>query len=223
MGERETVYDRTVRAYLDQLRDVSLEAAARTLGGVFQDRIVILPFFGEEYRVSVERITGPSGKQPTHDICVILCKYLLLCPETPPQKTDWVSFRDFKDSTPLITYFRHDVEHAIASAFSGKPDALNRASRVVGGEGPALEVSCDVAAQFQALPRIPVILLFRDADEEFAANCTVLFESRAESYLDAECLAMVGGQLSYRLQTCEKPLGPVQSFPGAADDEEGRV
>ena len=208
MGKEETAFDQTVRAYLNQLRDVSLETVARTLGAEFEDPDVVLPFFGEEYRVSVERIAGPSGERPTHDICVILCKYLLLCPETTPRRTDWVSFRDFRDSAPLITYFAHDVERTIASAFSGNPDALDRASRDLGGERPALEVSCDVAAQFQALPRVPVVLIFHDSDEEFTATCSVLFESGADRYLDAECLAMVGGQLSYRLQVCGKSWSP---------------
>jgi hypothetical protein len=35
-------------------------------------------------------------------------------------------------------------------------------------------------------------MLFNDADMEFAAQCMVLFERRAEKYLDMECLAMVG-------------------------------
>jgi hypothetical protein len=46
--------------------------------------------------------------------------------------------------------------------------------------------------QFNALPKIPVLLLFNDADEEFPAQCAVLFERRAENFLDMECLAMVG-------------------------------
>jgi hypothetical protein len=35
-------------------------------------------------------------------------------------------------------------------------------------------------------------MLYNDTDDEFAAKCSVLFERRAEAYLDAECLAMVG-------------------------------
>ena len=46
--------------------------------------------------------------------------------------------------------------------------------------------------QFKSLPKIPVLLLFNDSDEEFPAQCTVLFERSAENYLDMECLAMVG-------------------------------
>jgi hypothetical protein len=46
--------------------------------------------------------------------------------------------------------------------------------------------------QFDALPRVPVMLLFNDADDEFPAKSSVIFERRAEHYLDSECLAMVG-------------------------------
>jgi hypothetical protein len=41
-----------------------------------------------------------------------------------------------------------------------------------------------------ALPRISLLLLFNDGDEEFPAKCTVLFQRHAEYYLDPECLAI---------------------------------
>ena len=51
---------------------------------------------------------------------------------------------------------------------------------------------------------IPVIMLYNDADEEFSAKCSVLFESRAEKYLDAECIAMLGRQLFRHLKKALK-------------------
>jgi hypothetical protein len=60
--------------------------------------------------------------------------------------------------------------------------------------------------QFTALPQIPVSMLFKDADEEFVARCAVLFERRAENYLDMECLAMVGMLLfEYLKPAADKP------------------
>jgi len=47
-----------------------------------------------------------------------------------------------------------------------------------------------------ALPKIPILLLFNGADEEFPARCAMLFERRAEKYLDMECLAIAGWALS---------------------------
>ncbi len=57
----------------------------------------------------------------------------------------------------------------------------------------------DLSVQFVALPRIPILLLFNDADVEFGASCLVLFESCAKAFLDPECLAMVGAKLAREL------------------------
>jgi len=43
------------------------------------------------------------------------------------------------------------------------------------------------------------IVLFNDADDEFPADCKVLFERSAEHYLDMECLAITGSFLAGNL------------------------
>ena len=195
MDTKETVFEKTYRYYLEQLRETSFESLPHILGVKIQGDITKIPFFKTEYQISAKGIANPAGKKPSHDICVILSKYILLCPDTPPSGDIWVSYRNFKDSGPLISYFTNDVEHAIASYFEGRPDELKKASRTLGGYPPVLEVEYDHAMQFDALPKIPVIMLYNDADEEFSSECSVLFESRAEKYLDAECIAMIGRQL----------------------------
>ena len=200
MEAQETIFEKTYKNYLEQLRELSFESVAHNLGAITEGNRIKIPFFINEYEVSVEGIADPSGTKPAHDICVILSKYILLCPDTPPTEHDWVSFRDFKDSGPLISYFANDVERAISSYFSGRLNDLKKASDTLGGYPPALEVKYDLAIQFNALPMIPVIILYNDADEEFSATCSVLFESRAEKYLDAECIAMLGWQLFSHLK-----------------------
>jgi len=65
-------------------------------------------------------------------------------------------------------------------------------------------VSYDLSMQFNALPKIPLVMLFNDADDEFSATCSVLFEGRAENYLDPECLAMVGRYLFTSLKKAQQ-------------------
>jgi hypothetical protein len=103
----------------------------------------------------------------------------------------------------LTVYFANDVERAISGYFAGRLDDMKQACEALGGYPPDIEVTYDLSMQFDALPQVPVVLLFNDADDEFSAKSSVLFERRAEDYLDPECLAMVGRLLF----TCLKKTG----------------
>jgi hypothetical protein len=129
-------------------------------------------------------------------VSVVLCKYLLLCPDGRPVENDWVSYRNFKDAAPLAGAFVNNVEKAIAGNFAGKLTELQGSCLKLGGYSPGICLSYDLTMQFDALPRVPVLLLFNDRDSEFPAQSSVLFERRANRYLDVESLAIVGWLLS---------------------------
>jgi len=200
MERNETVYDKSYQYYLEQIAEISFGDIADNLGVKIEGSELKIPFFQNEYAVSINGMTDPAGKKPAYDIIVILSKYILLCPDAPPKGHDWVSFKDFKDSGPLISFFANNVEHNISDYFSGKSADLKKAGTALGGYSPTLEVNYDVAYQFDALPMMPIMILFNDADEEFSATCSILYQSRAEKFLDAECLAMVGSQLYFHLK-----------------------
>jgi hypothetical protein len=187
-----SVYEKTYRHYIARIAGIDLESIDRKLGVEVEGNEIIIPLFGKSYRASGSGITDPSGKRPSLDICVICCKYLLMCPDVYPVKKEWVSYRGLKDSGPLTVYFANDVERAISGLFSGRIENLRQAGENLRGYPPDIEVSYDLSMQFDALPKVPVILLFNDKDDEFPAKSSVLFERRAEDYLDPECLAMVG-------------------------------
>ena len=67
------------------------------------------------------------------------------------------------------------------------------------GYPPNLNANYDFSIQFDALPVLPVILLYNNSDEEFPAKCAIMFQSQSEKYLDCECLAMLGRQLYTQL------------------------
>jgi hypothetical protein len=103
---------------------------------------------------------------------------------------------DLKDSGPLTVYFRNNGEKAIAERFSGNTEALKHCMTSLNGYVPDLDVSYDLVMGVDALPKISLVLLFNDVDETFPAECSILFEQTVESYLDAECIAMLGAKLS---------------------------
>jgi hypothetical protein len=200
MTAKASVFEKTYEDYISQVAGIDFRSVEQPLGGQAQRGGIMIPLFGEFYQVSENGIADLFGNQPPLDVCVILCKYLLLCPAVTPHEKDWVSYRDLKNSGPLTVYFLNDVERAIADHFTGRLDALKEACRRGRGYPPDMDVSYDLSMQFDALPRVPVILLFNDADDEFPAKSSVLFERGAETYLDAECLAMAGRLLFTHLK-----------------------
>jgi hypothetical protein len=61
----------------------------------------------------------------------------------------------------------------------------------LGATRAAGEVQGDIALVVHPLPKLPVLCLFWDRDEEFPASFQFLFDGSASSYLDLEALAVV--------------------------------
>jgi len=190
--EKEHIYDQTYKDYLSRIAELDFPFLADKLGMRLDGQDVIIPFFGKPYRISAKGITDSSNRQPHLSVSVILCKYLLMCPMIEPLEGNWMSYKDFKDAAPLIRAFYNTVTHPIAETFSGRLAELEKAGEKIGGYAPADALSYDLSMQFDALPKIPLLLLFNDKDDEFPAQCSALFEKRTEKFLDMECLAMVG-------------------------------
>jgi len=200
MAHRSSVFDKTYKDYLAQIREVDLKSTEAMLGIRVEGQDAFIPFFGESYRISEGGVMDPQGRTPSFEKCIILMKYLLLCPAHFPKEGDWVSYRDLKDSAPLTAYFKNESEHKITRIFAGRVDALKTSCTRLGGYLPDMELSYALSIRFDPLPRVPLLLLFNDEDDEFPASCSILFERRAEKYLDAECLSILAVVLAVNLK-----------------------
>ena len=200
----EHIYEQTYREYLSRIAAIDLKFSAEKLDLGLDGEDVMIPFFGKFYRVSAKGISDPAGQQPHLSISVILCKYLLMCPMIEPLGGNWMSFKDFKDAAPLVQAFSNTVTLPITATFSGRLADLGQACQKIGGFAPADEFPYDLSMQFNALSKVPLLLLFNDKDEEFPAQCAVLFEKRVEKFLDMECLAMVGILFSEYIRNASK-------------------
>jgi hypothetical protein len=204
--DKSSVFEETYASYLARIARLDFARIAGRLGAELSGEELIIPIFGKAYSISKQGIRDLSGKRPDFSVCVVLFKYLLLCPDHDPLEDDWVTFKDFKDAAPFAGAFVNYTEAPLADHFAGNLARLEAAARALNGHPPAADFPYDLSLQFSALPKVPVLVLFNDADEEFAARCAVLFERRAEKYLDMECLAMVGSLLFEQLKrAADKP------------------
>lgn len=201
------IFERNYANYLQQVDDVDLPLCAKVLGiGVDPEgKTAEIPFFNNIYRVSPSGVTDARGKRPDYGLCVIVLKYLLMCPQQVPAETEWVTYRDFKDAglaqnTGLSAY----GAQAISKHYAGRLGCLQAAIDALDGKPPETQYPYDVSAVINVLPRLPVLFLFNDREDQFPAKTSILYERRASAFLDAECRVMVDWYLLAHLKTAEK-------------------
>jgi hypothetical protein len=111
----------------------------------------------------------------------------------------WVAFRDFKEAAFFMPTFQEQVEQRIAREFQGRLDLLKSCSERLGGRNyPELRAG-DLCHLIPVLPRVPLLLVFHEGDEEFPAGATVLYDLHSTFYLNVECLGVLGAVLADRL------------------------
>ncbi|MFH0781636.1 MAG: DUF3786 domain-containing protein [Pseudomonadota bacterium] len=201
MTEKAPIFNKIIKEYLLQVAHIEAkDEVGASLGISFADDGFKIPFFHRTYTVSTDRIVDADGGAASHVVSVTLCKYLLLRPDQPSDDFSLVTYKDFRDAAPYVGGFRNTAEQPIARHFEGALPQLEKRCLALGGHSFDTEVSCQLALRFEALPKVPLFLLFNDADEDFPAQATLLFQKNGASYLDMECLAMIGASLAYRLQ-----------------------
>lgn len=197
--QKAAVFEKTYRYYLDRIANLDLAALAPKLGFMMQGSSAVVSMYGRPYTICAQGLRDRQGRQPDLGVCVILFKYLLMCPQNEPRDHSLFAFKDFKDAGPLVTYFTSNAHMAVAKAFRGRPEALAEICEKVGGSIFENDLSYQVKYRFQGLPKIPVYLLFNDEEEHFPAQCTLLFQRSAGSYLDMESLSILGVLLAQRI------------------------
>lgn len=108
------------------------------------------------------------------------------------------AFKEFPNTVSKIKSMVDHVETPLAKSFKGKPDELLTAAKRIGGADQTAESeSVDLALLFRPLPRIPVMLLFwdQDEDEDFEAKVSLLFDETILEHLDIESIVFLSERL----------------------------
>jgi len=196
---RAKVFDETYRRYLEEIQHIDFLSKAEVLGVTIDNNSLKIPLYDKTYRFRSDGIVGDEQEVITPAVQVMICKYILTCPlELPVIDNSLMTYREFKDAGPLISYFTTNTNKTVESTFSGNLEGLKKRCQDIGGKFLASDIY-DLSMQFFAFPRVPVIVNFNDRDDLFSATCSVLYRSSAAYFLDMECLAMTGTLLTGKL------------------------
>lgn len=197
--KKSSVFEETYQKYRAKIGTIDYLSKAEALGVERDSDDLLIPLYDTLYRFGAKGILPPAGVKLTVAVQVMICKYILTCPDTLPEcDTTLVTYREFKDASPLISYFTNNTNKTLESAFSGNLARLRDKAREIGGKIVDSD-TYDLSLLFFAFPRIPVVINFNDRDDLFPAACSVLYERSAANFLDMECLAMTGTLLTGKL------------------------
>jgi hypothetical protein len=181
---------------LRRLSRSALSTAAKRLGLQTRGPAVLIPFFDQVYRVEPDTILSSQGHRPTDAVAQLLRRYLLACPSVPEPEAALITFRELAGAGPLVSSFVGNTNKLITSAFASHIQALERACLQFKGRVRLNQAGYDLHAQFQALPGIFLQLQFNATDEQFPAQCSLLFNPSAGRCLDMHDLFILGTYLA---------------------------
>ena len=184
---------------LAHLSDTDLSRRARVLNADLAARTLLIPFFGHHHRVSAEGVTDATGNPPTPAVANLLLDYVLYCPVMVPEAGAWITFREFSGAGPLMGYFVGNTNKLIESHFAGNAGALEARCSSLGGKVVQGVSGLDLCMEMAVLPRLSIRMAFNDRDEDFPAQCSLLFQKSAETYLPMKSMAVAGTWLAGKL------------------------
>jgi len=113
-----------------------------------------------------------------------------------PLADRWVSLREIEGGQFYHRAFQGYSGDRVAKRFGNDIEAFRQAAERAGGERRELG---DAAYSFQALPRVPLVVVYWEGDEEFSPTAQVLFDASAGHYLPVDLLSALGSELCDRI------------------------
>jgi hypothetical protein len=158
-----------------------------------------LGYYGQKVQVFKDAVRYPAGVEENPWDAILLYNYIASQGHRPPCG-QWIKFQGLPNSVSKTkTLLR--LQKQLAEAFSGKTALLDQKARELGGEPVTVAQEADLQFLFQPLPRLPLLLVFHDAEpeENFEAEAHFLFDAQVMDFLDLESLLFLVERLMDRL------------------------
>ncbi len=167
-----------------------------------EEKAFSLPFLNETMMISYPQgdIQGQEG-EGANIIFQILYLHYLSDASGLPLKNEWISFKELPGGQIYITPFQNRAVKPFTKVFGKQPEDFARAAEALGGEKAAYG---DLSYILPVFPRIPVMFVLWQGDDEFPASGTILFDATAGSYMPTEDFAMLSGLLVSKLKAALK-------------------
>ncbi len=171
---------------------VNFKETAETIGGTYEAadgrETIRLRMINREYEMRKEGLFENDEYCPDPWTKIIIYDYVRR-KGISRLTGDWITLGHFPHTASHVKAFQSNAEKKIAAAFGNDLEGLKKRCLEIEGVKGEGKAKSDYFCTFHLLPHVPLYLSFYAADEEFDAECKLLFDSGAEDYIDIEYLA----------------------------------
>lgn len=160
------------------------------------DGSVRVNFLNREYLVKADGAYPTDGKPVGVNHRSVVAHYAM-SPGRGEPSLEFVSLakKSGTVSGSQSAFLRESVSNPLARKFGEDQPALEAAVARIGGQPAGRDESGGQAWIFFPFPKMPLKLVYHEADEEFEAEFRLLYDSRCTDFMEFEAVAFVGGIL----------------------------
>lgn len=126
----------------------------------------------------------------------LMAYYFVTCDGFTPSG-NWISFSELPDGRFYDYTFQGYSGHQVAEAFGNELDLFSKAAIKLGGE--EWTSWGDAHYRFQALPYVPLLVVYQLGDDEFPPSCKILYDAAVRHHLPTDVCALIGSSLARQL------------------------
>ncbi len=189
----------------ERAASMEIEDLPERIGGEIiydgEEKQLKLPYFNSHIFIGKDKIKTENGKDLGRWEQVFILNHMAQGGKNLP-KGNWKGLQEFPNTISKMKSMKSHVEEPLCERFAGKVDELKTAALAIGGKDKLMEnPSADAAFMFRPLPKIPVMLLFWDKEDDFEAQAKLMFDETIVEHLDIESIMFLSERLTQLL--CE--------------------
>jgi hypothetical protein len=184
-------YDSIYLGLITKLSECDFQESAERLGLEYVDGGIQVYFLKREYRITLDGVEPLDGQPVNANNGSVLLYYLLSNGRGDPENS-YVLFESIPRMISGLDFQNRMMSHPLERKFGNDYVKFSEAAVKLGGIEEESQMGKHLW-KFNVLPKIPLKIVFYEADDEFPTNIQIMLDKTALQFLEFECLAFMVG------------------------------
>ena len=186
-------YDSIYLGLITKLSECDFQESADRLGLEYVDGGIQVCFLKREYRITLDGVEPLDGQPVNVNNLSVLLYYLLSKGQGDPENS-YILFESIPRMISGLGFQNRMMTRPLERKFGNDYVKFSEAAVKLGGIEEESQVGKHLW-KFNILPKIPLKIVFYEADDEFPTNIQIMLDKTALQFLEFECLAFMVGCL----------------------------